>query len=194
MVPCILALLVTMVGGFLTSLNIVKEKESGTMEQINVTPIRKHHFILGKLIPFWILGNVIFSLGLLVAWLFYGIMPAGELWVLYLFTGIYLLAVLGFGLLVSVVSETQQQSIYILFFFMMIFILLGGLFTSTDSMPAWARIVTRFNPVSYLIEVLRMVVMKGSGLRHMWPQLLTISAFAVVLNFWAVLSYRKRTA
>jgi ABC-2 type transport system permease protein len=192
MVPGILALLVTMIGGFLSALNIVKEKEAGTIEQINVTPIRKHHFILGKLIPFWILGNLVFTLGLLVSWLVYGIVPQGNFGVLYLFIGLYLPAVLGFGLLVSTYSETQQQAMYILFFFMMIFILMGGLFTSIESMPAWARIVSRFNPVSYLIEVLRMVVMKGSSLRHMWEHLGIIAIFALVLNTWAVINYRKR--
>ncbi|MFO7721808.1 MAG: ABC transporter permease, partial [Bacteroidales bacterium] len=182
----------TMIGGFLSALNIVKEKEAGTIEQINVTPIKKHHFILGKLIPFWLLGNIVFTLGLLVSWVVYGIVPQGNIGVLYLFIGLYLPAVLGFGLLVSTFCETQQQAMYILFFFMMIFILMGGLFTSIESMPEWARIVSRFNPVSYLIEVLRMVVMKGSSLRHVWGHLATIAVFSLVLNGWAVINYRKR--
>ncbi|HEY5919161.1 MAG TPA: ABC transporter permease, partial [Chryseolinea sp.] len=141
MVPGILAILVTMIGGFLSALNIVKEKEVGTIEQINVTPIRKHHFILGKLIPFWVLGNVVFTIGLLISWLIYGIVPLGSLIVLYSFVAVYLLSVLGLGLLISTICETQQQAMFIMFFFMMIFILLGGLFTSTDSMPGWARFV-----------------------------------------------------
>jgi ABC-2 type transport system permease protein len=191
MVPGILAILVTMVGGFLTALNIVKEKEVGTMEQINVTPIKKHHFIIGKLIPFWVLGNVIFTVGLTVSWIVYGIIPAGHFYVLYAFIWVYLLAVLGFGLLVSTFCETQQQAMFIMFFFMMVFILMGGLFTSIDSMPAWAQVVTRFNPVTYLIEVMRMVVLKGSTLRDLLPQLSTIGVFALVLNTLAVLKYRK---
>lgn len=192
MVPGILAILVTMIGGFLSALNIVKEKEFGTIEQINVTPIKKHHFILGKLMPFWILGNVVFTLGLLVSWFIYGIIPVGNLLVLYLFASVFLLAILGFGLLVSTFCDTQQQAMFIMFFFMMIFILMGGLFTAIDSMPEWAKIVSRFNPVSYLIAVMRMVILKGSGLKDILPQLGTMAIFAVVLNSWAVLNYKKR--
>ncbi len=191
MVPGILAVLVTMIGGFLTALNIVKEKEAGTIEQINVTPIRKHHFILGKLIPFWVLGNIVFTIGLLVAWLIYGIVPVGNLALLYGFVSIYLLAVLGLGLLVSTFCDTQQQAMFIMFFFMMIFILLGGLFTAIDSMPEWAQVVTRFNPVSYLISVMRMVILKGSTFRDVVPHLGIIALFAIGLNGWAIANYKK---
>ena len=191
MVPGILAILVTMIGGFLTALNIVKEKEVGTIEQINVTPIKKHHFILGKLIPFWILGNVVFTLGLGVAWAVYGIIPQGSLTLLYFFVAIYLLAVLGFGLLISTYCDTQQQAMFIMFFFMMIFILMGGLFTPIDSMPDWAKTVSRLNPLSYLIEVMRMIILKGSGFRDITRQLITIGVFALILNSWAILNYKK---
>lgn len=191
MVPGILAILVTMIGGFLSALNIVKEKEVGTIEQINVTPIKKHHFILGKLIPFWILGNVVFSLGLLVSWLFYGIIPIGSLLLLYGFLTVYLWAILGFGLLVSTFCDTQQQAMFIMFFFMMVFILMGGLFTPIDSMPHWAKMVANFNPVSYLIEVMRMVILKGSGLLDVLPALLKVFLFALVLNGLAIVNYRK---
>jgi ABC-2 type transport system permease protein len=192
MVPGILVILLTMVGSFLTSLNIVKEKEVGTIEQINVTPVRKYHFILGKLIPFWLLGLVVLTIGLFIAWLAYGIVPAGSFLTIYVFSAVYLLAVLGLGLLVSTFTATQQQAMLISFFLMMIFILLGGLYTSIDSMPAWARAVTRMNPVSYFIEVMRMVVLKGSGLGDIKGQLAIMGLFALGLNSWAVLSYRKR--
>ncbi len=191
MVPGILAILVTMVGGFLSALNIVKEKEVGTIEQINVTPIKKHHFILGKLIPFWVLGNVVFTLGLIVSWLIYGIVPAGNLIVLYSFISVYLTAVLGFGLLVSTFCDTQQQAMFIMFFFMMLFILLGGLFTSIDSMPDWAKAVTKFNPVRYLIEVMRMVILKGSELKNIIPHLVIVALFAIGLNVLAIINYKK---
>ncbi|PTS96779.1 ABC transporter permease [Pedobacter sp. HMWF019] len=191
MVPGILAVLVTMVGGFLTALNIVKEKEVGTIEQINVTPIKKYHFILGKLIPFWILGNVVFTLGLLVAWLVYGIVPVGSLFLLYGFIAVYLLAVSGFGLLISTFCESQQQAMFVMFFFIMIFILMGGLFTSIDSMPEWAKTVTKFNLVSYLIEIMRMIILKGSSFKNIVPQLGVIAVFALVFNGWAIFNYKK---
>lgn len=191
MVPGILAFLVTMVGGFMSALNIVKEKEIGTIEQINVTPIKKYLFILGKLIPFWIMGNVVFTLGLLIIRVVYGIVPEGSIFVLYCFIWVYLLAVLGFGLLVSTYSETQQQAMFIMFFFIMIFILLGGLFTSIDSMPGWAKVIARINPVSHIVEVFRMVILKGSSLRDILPHIGIISVLAVILNTWAVFNYKK---
>jgi ABC-2 type transport system permease protein len=191
MVPGILAILVTMVGGYLTALNIVKEKEIGTIEQINVTPIKKHHFILGKLIPFWILGLIVFSLGMLVSWLIYGITPVGSILLLYGFIAVYLLAVLGLGLLISTFADTQQQAMFIAFFFVMIFIMMGGLFTSIDSMPEWAQFIARLNPVSYMIDVMRMIVLKGSGFQDIKYHLGKIVLFAIVLNGWAIWNYKK---
>jgi ABC-2 type transport system permease protein len=192
MVPGILAVLVTMIGGYMSALNIVKEKEIGTIEQINVTPIKKHHFILGKLIPFWVLGMAVFSVGLgVIAFLVYGIAPQGNLFLLYGFLGIYLLAVLGFGLLVSTYSDTQQQAMSIAFFFVMIFLLMSGLFTPVDSMPDWAKTISKFNPVTYFIEVMRMIVLKGSTFTDIKYHLLKIIAFAVVLNGWAIVNYKK---
>ena len=192
MVPGILVTLVTMVGAFLTSLNIVKEKEIGTIEQINVTPISKLHFILGKLIPFWILGLVVLSIGLGIARIAYGIVPVGNFLVIYSFAALYLLAVLGLGLLVSTYTATQQQSMLLAFFLMMIFILLGGLFTAVESMPGWAQVIAKINPVTYFIEVMRMVILKGSGFADIKYHLLIMFGFAVTLNGWAVLSYKKR--
>ncbi len=192
MVPGILVILVTMVGSFLSALNIVKEKEIGTIEQINVTPVKKYQFILGKLIPFWVLGLIVLSIGMLIARVAYGIIPAGSLFTIYVFSAVYLLAVLGLGLLVSTFTSTQQQAMLISFFMMMVFILLGGLYTSIDSMPKWAQLITRVNPVSYFIEVMRMVVLKGSSLGDIKNQLLTMLGFAIFLNSWAVISYRKR--
>ena len=193
MVPGILVILLTMVGTNLAAINIVKEKEIGTIEQINVTPIKKFHFVLGKLIPFWLLGLLVLTIGLTIARVAYGIIPAGSFLTIYVFAAIYLLAVLGLGLLISTYSVNQQQSMLLSFFVMMIFILLGGLYTSIDSMPEWAKWITRFNPVSYFIEVMRMVVLKGSGLADIKNHLMIMTAFAVVFNGWAIMSYRKRS-
>jgi len=193
MVPGILAFLVTMIGGMMCSLNIVREKEIGTIEQINVTPIKKYHFILGKLLPFWIMGTFVFTLGLLIARFAYGIIPAGNVGVLYAFLSVYLMAVLGLGLLISTFSNTQQQAMSLSFFFIMIFNLLSGLYTPIESMPEWARTLTALNPLKYFIEVMRMVVLKGSGFHDISHQFLTICIFAVVLNAWAIINYRKTT-
>jgi len=193
MVPGILVILLTLVGSNLAAINIVKEKEIGTIEQINVTPIKKFHFVLGKLIPFWLLGLLVLTIGLTIARLAYGIIPAGSFLTIYVFAAVYLLAVLGLGLLVSTYSVNQQQAMLLSFFLMMIFILLGGLYTSIDSMPEWAKWITRLNPVSYFIEVMRMVVLKGSSLADIKYQLLAMGGFAVVFNGWAIISYHKRS-
>jgi ABC-2 type transport system permease protein len=193
MVPGILVILLTMVGINLTAINIVREKEIGTIEQINVTPISKVQFILSKLIPFWLIGLIVLTLGLLIARLLYNIIPAGNFFTIYVFAGVYLLAVLGLGLLISTYSATQQQAMLISFFLMMIFILLGGLYTSVDSMPQWAKTFTRFNPVSYFIEVMRLVVLKGSGFADIKSHFFIMLGFALFFNGWALLSYNKRS-
>ncbi len=192
MVPAILVILVTMVGAYMCGLNIVKEKEVGTIEQINVSPIKKHHYILGKLIPFWIIGMVDFSIGFfLISWLIYGIVPIGSMLLLYSYLALFLVAILGFGLLISTYSETQQQAMSVAFFFMMIFILMSGLFTSIDAMPGWAQKIAYANPVTYFIEVMRMVVLKGSGLAHITKHIFIMIGFAILFNTWAIINYRK---
>jgi len=192
MVPGILAILATIISVFFSATNIVKEKEIGTIEQINVTPIKKLNFILGKLIPFWILSVIIFTVGLLIAWLVYAIIPVGSLFLLYGFLSIYLVAILGFGLLVSDFCSNQQQANLVIFFFIMIWALMGGLFTSIDSMPYWAKVVTFFNPIRYLIEVFRLIILKGSNFHDLLPHFGIMTLFAVFFNGLAVKYYRKR--
>lgn len=191
MVPGILVLLLTMIGGFITALNIVREKEIGTIEQINVTPIKKWEFILGKLIPFWIVGMIVFTVGLTVMYVIYGIFPKGSLLLLYLFAAIYLIALLGLGLLISTFADTQLQAMFVAFFFMMIFMLMSGFFTSTDSMPGWARQISNFTPVTHFISVVRLIVLKGSAFAEVGTELIYLIGFAIVLNSLAIFNYRK---
>lgn len=192
MVPGILVLLVSIIGTYMSSLNIVRESEVGTIEQINVTPIKKHLFILGKLIPFWILGMIIFTIGLFgIGWLIYGIVPLGNLFLLYAYLSLYLVAVLGLGLLISTYSRTQQQAMSIAFFFMMIFALMSGLFTPIESMPRWAYTLAQFSPITYFIKVTRMIVLKGSGFADIRSHFLIMGVFALALNAWAILNFKK---
>lgn len=193
MVPGILVMLITIIGSNFAALNIVKEKELGTIEQINVSPIKKIYFILGKLIPFWILALVVLTFGLAIARIVYDIIPLGHYITIYIFSAIYLLAILGLGLLLSTYAQTQQQSFLVAFFLIMIFNLMSGLFTPVDSMPEWAQVITWFNPVTYFIEVMRMVILKGSGLADIKNQIFAVIGFAVFFNGWAVLNYRKRS-
>jgi ABC-2 type transport system permease protein len=191
MVPGILVLLLTMIGGFIAALNIVREKEIGTMEQINVTPIKKWQFILGKLIPFWMVGMIVFTVGLIVMYVVYGIFPQGSLAVLYLFAAVYLIALLGLGLLISTLGDTQLQAMFIAFFFMMVFMMMSGFFTSIDSMPEWARTMSGFTPVTHFIKVVRLIVLKGSGFHELKNTFFILIVFAIVLNGLAIWNYRK---
>ena len=191
LVPGILAFLVTLIGGYLTALNIVSEKETGTIEQINVSPIRKTDFILGKLIPFWLLAMVAFSIGLLVTVFVYGIQMQGSLVLLFAFVSVYLITILGMGLLVSVYSETQQQAMFVVFFFMMIFVLMSGLFTPTESMTEWAKYIAYVNPVTYGVDGIRLIMLKNSGFMDLLPHFTFITVLGVVVISWAILRYRK---
>lgn len=191
MVPALMVMLLTMLSGFLPSLNIVSEKGVGTIEQLNVTPLSKFAFILAKLIPYWVVGLIVISLCFILAVLFYGIVPVGNLGVIYLFACIYVVVVSGFGLIVSNYSSTMQQAMFVEFFFIIVFLLLSGLFTPVRSMPEWAQWISRFNPLTYFVEVMRMVYLKGSGLADLWQQLLKLLGFMVVFGAWAVWSYRK---
>lgn len=193
MVPGIMAFLLTLIGGFLSALNIVSEKEKGTIEQINVTPVPKSIFLLSKLVPFWVIGLVLLTFGMIIAWLIYGFTPVGSVFVIYLFAAIYLIALTGLGLAVSAISSTQQQAMLTMFFCAMLFALLSGLFTPINSMPEWAQIITLLNPIRYFVEVMRMIYLKGSLLTDITGHFLIVCLFAVFFNTLAILGYRKKS-
>lgn len=194
MVPGIIVFLLSIIAGFLSAVNIVSEKEKGTIEQINVTPVPKSIFILSKLIPFWVIGFILLTIAVLIAFVVYGLFPLGNLGVIYLFVSVYLIAFTGFGLAVSTISSTQQQAMFTTFFFFIIFVLMSGLFTPISSMPHWAQTLTLFNPLRYAVEVFRMVYLKGSTLTDLIPQFFAVICFAIVFNIVAVLSYSKNKA
>ena len=191
MVPGILVLLVTMITLFLSGMNIVREKEIGTLEQINVTPIKKSQFIIGKLFPFWVIGIALLSIGLIIAKLIFNVPMIGNLALMYFYTSIYILVILGIGLFISNFTDTQQQAMFISWFFMVIFILMSGLFTPIESMPKWAQAITEFNPIKYFVEVMRMVMLKGSNIQDIMPQFFKTLLYAFVMNGLAVWSYKK---
>lgn len=193
MVPGILVLLVTMITLFLSGMNIVREKEIGTLEQINVTPIKKSQFIIGKLFPFWIIGMSLLTIGLIIAKLVFNVPMLGSLLLMYGYTSIYILVVLGIGLFISNFTDTQQQAMFIAWFFTVIFILMSGLFTPIESMPKWAQTVTDFNPIKYFVEVMRMVMLKGASFMDILPQLSKTFLYAFIMNGLAIWSYKKTT-
>ena len=191
MVPGILVLLVTMITLFLSGMNIVREKEIGTLEQMNVTPIKKYEFIIGKLFPFWILGMVLLTIGLIISKILFDIPMVGSLLLMYTYTAIYMLVILGIGLYISNFTDTQQQAMFIAWFFVVIFILMSGLFTPIESMPSWAQFLTEFNPIKYYVEVMRMVMLKGSGFTDILSPFIKTAIYAVIMNSLAVWSYKK---
>lgn len=193
MVPALMAQLLMMLCGFLPALNIVGEKEFGTIEQINVTPVSKFTFILAKLIPYWVAGILILTLGIILAWLVYGLVPAGHIWLLYFFALLFIIVVSGMGLVVSNYSQTMQQAMFVMFFFVIIIMLMSGLFTPINSMPEWAQDITIVNPLKYFIQVTRMVYLKGSGFGDLMVQFAALLFMAVLLNGWAVFSYKKNS-
>ncbi len=192
MVPALMVMLLTIICGFLPAFSIVTEKEKGTIEQINVTPVGKFSFILAKLIPFWIIGFLILNLCFGIAWWVYGITPAGSIVTIYLFSVLYIFTVSGLGLVISNYSDTMQQAVFVIFFCVMILILTSGLFTPVRSMPDWAQVMTLFNPLKYFILVMRQVYLKGSNFSDLYTPAVALLCFASVFNLWAVVSYRKR--
>jgi len=191
MVPGILVILLTIISMFLASLNLVREKEMGTIEQINVTPIRKYQFIIGKLIPFWIIALFELSFGLALGKLLFNIPIEGSLLLLFAFAAVYLIAILGLGLLLSTLSQTQQQTMFLNFFFMITFVLMSGIFTPAESMPQWAQNANMVNPLAYFMRVIRMILLKGSGFHDILNDFIGISVFAGVMLGLATWRYRK---
>ncbi|MDP8232865.1 MAG: ABC transporter permease [Candidatus Zophobacter franzmannii] len=193
MLPGILVILVTVIGLLLTALNIAREKEIGTIEQINVTPIKKHQFILGKLLPMLAIGIGEFILGMAIARLIFHIPVVGNPLVQLLFLVVYLCVMLGIGLLISTRVQTQQQAMFIAFFILMVFMFLSGLFSSIENMPAWGQMIANLIPISYFIRDTRSILLKGAGLKELYPDLIILSIYAVVVNTVAVLAYKKTT-
>ncbi|MCZ4695041.1 ABC transporter permease [Ancylomarina euxinus] len=191
MLPGILVLLITVIGLFLSAMNVVREKEIGTIEQINVTPIKRYQFLIGKLIPFLLIGFFELGVGLIIAAFVFKIPILGSVWLIYLVAFIYLLTILGIGLFISTQTDTQQQAMFIAWFFMIIFVLMGGLFTPTESMPEWGQKMNLLNPVAYFIKIIRMIMLKGSGFMDILKDLSILALYSLVMLSFAVNRYRK---
>lgn len=191
MVPGILVVLVTIIGTLLASMNIVREKEIGTLEQLNATPLRRSEFIAGKLLPFWILALLELGFGLVVARLVFDIPMRGSLALLFGAGGIYLVVALGVGLWISTVADTQQQAMFVTYFFLMINLFMSGLFTPIASMPAWGRIAAEFIPLKHFIDIARSVLVKGAGPEALAVPLLALVAMGLVVFTVSVRQYSK---
>ena len=191
MIPALMAILIMLMCGFLPALNIVGEKEAGTIEAINVTPVSKWSFILAKLIPYWLIGMVVMTICFVLAWAVYGITSAGSLPLIYLLAVLMALIFSGIGLIISNYNETMQQAMFVMWFIVVCLILLSGLFTPVRSMPQWAQLTTYVNPMHYFIDAIRTVFVRGGDFQSIASQVATLAAFALVVNTWAVWSYKK---
>ena len=191
MIPALMGILMMMLCGFLPALNIVGEKEKGTIEQINVTPVSKWSFILAKLIPYWIIGLVVLTLCLVLSWLVYGITCPGPLLLVYLLAILLALFFSSFGLIVSNYSDTMQQAMLVMWFFVVCLMLLSGLFTPVRSMPDWAYLTTYINPMHYFADAIRTVFVRGGGFQTIAHQVVALAIIASVMSVWAVQSYKK---
>ena len=192
MIPALLIILMIIITGFLPALNLVSEKEIGTIEQINVTPVSRFSFTLAKLIVYWVAGLVVISIALLVAWIVYGLSAVGSLAVIYAGAFLFILTISGFGIIASNISSTMQQAIFFMFFFVMVFMLMSGLLTPIESMPQWAQYFTYLLPPRYFISIMRSVFLKGATFFDMRYNFLALAILAVIMNVGAALTYKKQ--
>lgn len=189
--PGILAILLTVTSIVLSAMNIVREKEMGNIEQINVTPIHKITFMVGKVIPYGLLGLLQFSIGLITMRFLFGLPIAGSLLMLYFTACLYLLVVLGIGFLISTISNTQSQAMFTTLFFIFIAVLMSGFVTPVASMPSWAQTMNLLNPVSYMVSLMQAVILKGATFADIKADLFILSGMACFINMMAVAFYRK---
>lgn len=193
MIPALMVVLLIIICGFLPALNLVSEKETGTIEAMNVTPVGRMTFVMSKLIPFWAVGLVVVTLGMTVGRLVYGLVPQGSLWAIYLASILFSLVMSGLGLLIANKSGTMLQSIFSMFAFIMIFQLMSGLFTPIRSMPEWAQYLTYGIPPRYYIEIMRSVYLKGTPVIELSAQYLALAVFAIIFSILAALTYKKQS-
>jgi ABC-2 type transport system permease protein len=193
-VPGIVALLLLIITVFLTSMGIVREKEIGTLEQLMVTPLRPFELILGKVIPFTLLGLVEISIAMGLVYVVFGIGIKGSVLLLFAEAGLFILTTLGVGIFISTISDTQQQALFVGWFFMIFAILLSGFFVPVANMPDSIQWLTWLNPLRYFLVILREIYLKGTPLQHLLTETLAMLVFGMTVFSAAVWRYRKRLA
>jgi ABC-2 type transport system permease protein len=194
MVPGILVALVTVIGTLLTAQNIAREKELGTLEQLNVTPITRGQFITAKLLPFWVLGLVVLGIGLTVGRFVFDVPIRGSVLLLFGSAAVYLIVALAIGLWISTLVDTQQQAMFVTFFVVNVYLLMSGLFTPIDSMAPWVQLLSQLNPVRHFVTISRAILVKGAGSGDVARPLLILTGYAVLALSLAIRQYSKRTA
>ena len=183
MIPALMAMTLILLVGFLPALNVVGEKERGTIEQINVTPVSRIEFILSKMIPYWTIGIFIVGFSMLLAWKIHGVTPAGSVGLVFLISSL--------GLTISNYSDNMRQAAIVMFFFIVIFILTSGLISPIASMPHWAQEATRLNPLRYIITAMREIYLKGSSFTQLLSQFVPLCIYGTLASIWAIISFQK---
>ena len=192
MIPALMIMLMVMVGGFLPALNLVSEKELGTIEQINVTPVSRLTFTLSKLIPFWVICLLELALCMTLALLVYGLPVAGSVGAIFLAALLFIIVMSSIGVIIANLSDTMQQTMFLMLFVVLSFILLSGLMTPVESMPLWAQHFTRLLPPTYMVEIMRAVYLRGTTVAELSGSYLALAAFALTFATLASFTYRKR--
>lgn len=193
MIPGLMVMLIIIICGFLPTLNLVGEKESGTIEAMNVSPVRPMAFVLSKLIPYWVAGMIVVTIGIAIGWLVYGLVPAGNIGAIYLAAVLFTFVMSGLGVIIANKSASMLQSILVMFAVIMVFQLMSGLFTPIGSMPQWAQIVTYAMPPRYFIEIMRGIYLKGATVADLSIQYIVLSLMALSLFSIAALTYKKQS-
>lgn len=194
MIPGIISILLTVITSLLTALGLVREKEIGTLEQLMVTPIKSYQLMIGKTIPFAILGMFEIGFAIGVAKLWYQIPIRGNLLLFFGFAFIFMFTTLGVGIFISTISKTQQQALFMAWFFLVFSILMSGFMFPIENMPKTMQYLTYINPVRYFITIVRELFLKGSGLSYLWPQVLIMTIFSIVIITFSSIRFQKRVS
>jgi len=192
MVPAIAVILLTILPMMLSAMSLVKEKEIGTLEQLMVTPLKRHELLVGKLIPFLILSYVELSIVMTVAILFFKIQMSGSFVLLALLSLLYLFTTLGLGIFISTLGRSQQQAMFIAWFFMVFMIMLGGFFIPIENMPPILQKLTYINPMRYFIYIVRDIFQKGSSFRFLAKNVIPMGVFGLLIFSFSVVKFQKR--
>lgn len=193
MVPALMGVLLLVTTMLVTSMSLVKEREDGTMEQLIVTPLRPLELMLGKLLPFVVIGFMEITLALGVILGVFGIPLRGNVMWLYAFSGLFLLTTLGLGLFISTLVRTQQQAMMTAaFFVLMPFVLLSGFIFPVENMPPAIQLLAQFIPLKYYLEIVRGLFLKGTGWNELWPPALILLLWGMAILTLASLKFKKR--
>jgi len=192
MVPGIVVMLLTIITSLMGALTLVKEKELGTLEHIMVTPIKKFNLIVGKLLPYLIYAFMEMAIIIKLAQIVFSISFAGSYWTLYFIAALFLFTTIGIGLIVSTLSQTQQQALFLSWFFIVFSSVLSGFFIPIPNMPHWLQIVTYLNPMRYMMTSMREIFLKGTPLSYLLDQIVPLAVLGAVLFAMSVVKFQKK--